>query len=122
MAGREKISFTCPKALRDKLTELANNQGVSRSQLIIELLEIGLESYSSSTGVYHPNNDKLLWVFQERLQALEKWQKEIEEWRKRIEPNIDNHEQVLMELLNREVETPNFPQKKKVKVKDIPKP
>ncbi len=123
MKKRNKISFTCPNELLKQIDEIAKREGITRSALIVELIELGLRIYDP-TMTMKPTRDigteKLILMFQERLEEIEHWRDEVENWKKRIEPEIKNHETVIMELLNAEIT--EIPAQKKAKSRTPPKP
>ncbi len=123
MKKRNKISFTCPDDLLKQIDEIAKREGITRSALIVELIELGLRIYDPTMAM-KPTRDigteKLILMFQQRLEEIEHWRDEVENWKKRIEPEIKNHESVIMELLNAEIT--EIPTTKKAKSRSPPKP
>ncbi len=122
MEKKQKISFSCPDDLRKKIDAIARREGVPRSRLIVELLKLGLSVYDPQAMPYRDvGTEKIILMFQQRLEEIERWRDELENWKKRIMEEIKNHEGVIMELLNEEVIQPP-PEKKKKKYNRIPKP
>ena len=114
-----RITFSCEPKLRDLLTTQSNKEGIPRSQLIVELLEMGLKTDASSDQ-RNPAVNRLLFDVQERISHLEGWRKEIQDWRTDSTVNTDNLEHTMASLLNAQLEHDDQTPKKSKKA--IPQP
>lgn len=97
-----RVTFSCDSELKEKLTEKSNAQGITRSQLIVELLEFALgaedEGYNRGAEV-----NRFIFDIQQRIADLEAWRREIQEWARSSDENTDNLETTLASLLNQQV-------------------
>ncbi|OLS28769.1 MAG: hypothetical protein HeimC2_04990 [Candidatus Heimdallarchaeota archaeon LC_2] len=115
-----RITFNCPNSLKERLTKQADEEGIPRSQLIVEILEnsLGTENQVESRN---PAVNRLIFDIQKRLSNLEGWRREIHDWTENTEINTSNLEATLAELLNSQLTEDTKPRKAK-KEKTIPIP
>ncbi len=116
-----RITFSCSKELRDKLTERSNLEGIPRSQLIVELIESALSGDPESSSRDATIN-RFLFDMQKRLADLEAWKREIGSWIRSNEVNTQNLEETVAHMLTDEVLKSGIDTKKKPKKDRIPKP
>jgi hypothetical protein len=124
MPSEEKvrITFACNTELRDKLTNQADTEGITRTQLIVELLE---SSVSGKTigGEREPAVQRLLYDLQRRLGDMEKWRREIKSWVDSADEDRLNLEGTLADFLTEQVKETGIDTKMKVSdKKKIPAP
>ncbi|MHA2502078.1 MAG: hypothetical protein ACXAE3_04355 [Candidatus Kariarchaeaceae archaeon] len=97
-----RITFSCSSTLKKSLSDKANQQGIPRSQLIVELLELalGIEDEGVSRG---QEVNRFLFDVQKRIADLEKWRREISEWKVSASENSDNLEETIASILNEQL-------------------
>lgn len=115
-----RITFSCEASLRDSLNKQADDEGIPRSQLIIEFLEMALTD-TGEAEKRNPAINRLMFDVQERISNLEVWRKQIQEWTKTSTINTDNLEHTVGELLNQQLTEPEI-EYKISKGEDIPAP
>lgn len=98
-SNKVRITFSCEPDLKTRLTEKADRQGIPRSQLIVELLEMamGIEDDGVARG---QEVNRFLFDVQKRIADLETWRREISEWRVSANTNSENLEETIATILN----------------------
>ncbi len=118
-----RITFSCGLDLRNRLTNQATQEGIARSQLIVELLETALGPGDGEGGMDRsPAINRLLFDMQERVGELETWRKAILGWTKSTDENTSNLETTIAELLNAQITDTGGTKPKRTKKKGIPLP
>lgn len=97
-----RITFSCGSSLKQRLSEKATQQGIPRSQLIVELMEmaLGIEDDGVARG---QEVNRFLFDVQKRIADLETWRREISEWQVSSSENSDNLEETIATILNEQL-------------------
>lgn len=118
--NKVRVTFSCDSDLKERLTKRADNQGIPRSQLIVELLDhaMGIEDKGKTRT---PEVNRFMFDIQQRLADLETWRREIQEWTVLSDENTDNLETTIANMLNEKLTDLNI-KEDKTKKKSIPSP
>lgn len=116
-----RITFACSSDLRDKLTQRATEEGIPRSQLIVELLETELGDPSEGKSRDAAVN-RLIYDIQERVGAIEAWKRQFAEMTKSQQENTENLEETVAYLMNENIQAGGKDMDTSSRKKKIPSP
>ncbi|MHA2248918.1 MAG: hypothetical protein ACXAD7_01085 [Candidatus Kariarchaeaceae archaeon] len=98
-----RITFSCDRSLQTRLTKQAHQEGIPRSQLIVELLDTAFDTESGGGTERAPAANRLLFDMQKRVGELESWRRQIHDWTTASSEDTSNIEQTLAGLLNEQL-------------------